>query len=72
VYKEGALASVTVFKAAAYAIKAYKLENTNMGYKTGTFIFYQSVSQAGIKALDKYQINSKLVWDCLQSIMQLG
>jgi hypothetical protein len=35
---------------------------------TETTIFYPSA----IKALDIYQINSMLVWDCHQSIMQLA
>jgi hypothetical protein len=35
-------------------------------------IYILSDSQAAIKALDKYQITSKLVWDCFQSLMQLA
>jgi hypothetical protein len=31
-----------------------------------------SDSQAAIKELGKYQITSKLVWDCHQSLMQLA
>jgi ribonuclease HI len=29
-------------------------------------------SQAAIKALDSFQINSKLVWDCHQSLVKLA
>jgi hypothetical protein len=36
--------------------------------KIGTSIF----CQAAIKALDSYQINSKLVWDCHRSLEQLA
>jgi hypothetical protein len=33
-------------------------------------IYILSHSQAAIKALNNYQITSKLAWDCHQSIMQ--
>jgi hypothetical protein len=36
------------------------------------YIYILSGSQAAIKALDKHQITSKLVWDCHQSLMQLA
>jgi hypothetical protein len=35
-------------------------------------IYILSDSQAAIKALDNYQIISKLVWDCHQSLLQLA
>jgi hypothetical protein len=35
-------------------------------------IYILSVTQAAIKALDNYKINSKLVWDCHQSLMILA
>jgi hypothetical protein len=39
------------------------MENTEKGY-TGRNIYILSDSQAAIKDLDSFQINSKLVWDC--------
>jgi hypothetical protein len=46
-------------------------------YKTVLFTrsvlcYILSDSQAAIKALDKHQITSKLVWDCHQSLTQLA
>jgi hypothetical protein len=60
-----------VFQAAIYAIKAFITENTEKSY-TGKKIYILSDSQAAIKALDSFQINSKLVWDCHQSLVQLA
>ena len=56
----------TVFQAEIYAIKAYMMENIENGYK-GRIIFILSYSQAAIKVLNNFQINSKLVWNCYQS-----
>jgi ribonuclease HI len=53
-----------------YAIKAYAVENLNRDYRNRN-IDNLSDSQEAIKAFDNYQINSKLVWDCHQSLMQL-
>jgi ribonuclease HI len=61
----------TVFQAEIYAIKACITENTEKGYK-GRNIYILSDSQASIKALNTCQINSKLVWDCHQSLMRLA
>jgi ribonuclease HI len=47
------------------------MENIEKGY-TGRNIYILSDSQAAIKALDSFQINSKLVWDCHQSLMKLA
>ena len=47
------------------------LENTEKGYK-GRNIYILSDSQAAIKALNNFQINSKLVWDCDQSLVRLA
>jgi ribonuclease HI len=59
----------TVFQTEMYAIKACTDENIDRNYKNrNIYILYNS--QAAIKALDKYQITSKLVWDCHQSLMQ--
>jgi ribonuclease HI len=61
----------TVFQAEVYAIKACADANMDINYKNRN-ICILSDSQAAIKALDKYQITSKLVWDCHQSLMQLA
>jgi hypothetical protein len=47
------------------------MENIEKGY-TGRNIYILSDSQAAIKALDSFQINSKLVWDCHQSLVKLA
>jgi ribonuclease HI len=40
-------------------------------HNTGRNIYILSDSQAAIKALDSFKINSKLVWDCHQSLVKL-
>jgi hypothetical protein len=62
----------TVFyQAEVYAIKACAVDNLDRNYKNrNTYIL--SESQAAIKALDKHQTTSKLVWDCHQSLIQLA
>jgi len=47
------------------------MENTETGY-TGRNIYILFDSQVAIKALDSLQINSKLVWDCHQSLVKLA
>jgi ribonuclease HI len=59
----------TVFQAEVHAIKACAVEHLDRKYRN---IYILSDSQAAIKALDKYQIISKLVWDCHQSLVQLA
>jgi hypothetical protein len=61
----------TVFQAEAYAIKACADANMDRNYRNRN-IYIVPDSQSAIKALDKYQITSKLVWDCHQSLMQLA
>jgi hypothetical protein len=61
----------TVFWAEVYAIKACIMENLDKGY-IGRNIYILPDSQAAIKALDSFQINSKLVWDCHQSLVKLA
>jgi ribonuclease HI len=61
----------TVFQAEVYAIMACTVENIDRNYRNRN-IYILSDSQAAIKALDSYQINSKLVWDCHQSLIQLA
>ena len=47
------------------------MENIEKGY-TCRSIYILSDNQAGIKALDSFKINSKLVWDCHQSLAKLA
>jgi ribonuclease HI len=61
----------TLFQTEVYAIKACTVENTDRNYKNRT-IYILSDSQAAIKALGKYHITSKLLWDCHQSLTQLA
>jgi ribonuclease HI len=73
--REGGIACLglhtTVFQAEIYTIKACIMENIEKGYK-GRNIYILSDSQAAIQALNNFQINSKLVWDCHQSLMRLA
>jgi ribonuclease HI len=62
---------MTVFQAEVYAIKACTDENIDRNYKNRN-IYIVSDSQAAIKALDKHQITSKLVWGYHQSLTQLA
>jgi hypothetical protein len=61
----------TVFKAETYTIKACIVENTEKGY-TGRNIYILSDREEAIKALDSFQINSKLVWNCHQSLVKMA
>jgi hypothetical protein len=61
----------TVFQAEIYAIKVCNIENTEKGYK-GRNIYIVSDSQEAIKALANFQINSKLFWECQQSLVKLA
>jgi ribonuclease HI len=54
-----------------YDIKACIMENIEKGYK-GRNIYILSDSQAAIKVLNNFKINSILVWDCHQSLMRLA
>jgi hypothetical protein len=59
---------ITIFQAKIHAFKACIMKNTEKGY-TGSNIYSLSDSQAAIKVLNNFQINSiKLVWDCHQSL----
>jgi ribonuclease HI len=52
-------------------LKACTVEDLDRNYKNrNTYIL--SDSKAAIKALDKYKITSKFVWDCYQSLTQLA
>jgi ribonuclease HI len=54
----------TVFHSEVYAIKAYAADNLDRDYKNRNISILPD-SQVAIKALDNYEIDSKLVWDCL-------
>jgi dihydrofolate reductase len=60
----------TIFLAEVYAIKACIMENKERNY-TGRNMYILSDSQAAIKVVQSFQINSKLVWDCYQSLVKL-
>jgi ribonuclease HI len=60
-----------VFQAEVYAIKACAVENPGRDYRSRN-IYILSDSQAAIKALDNYHINSKLAWNCHQSPVKLA
>lgn len=59
------------FPGEIYAIKACIRDSINRNYNSRN-ICIVSVSQAALRVLDSFQINSKLVWDCLQSVMILA
>jgi ribonuclease HI len=61
----------TVFQADVYAIKACDDENIKRRYRERN-IYILADSEAAIKALDKFRITSKLVWDCRQSLVTLA
>jgi ribonuclease HI len=50
---------------------ARTVENLDRNYRNRN-IYILSDSQVAIKALDSYQINSKLVWDFHQSFVKLA
>jgi hypothetical protein len=60
-----------VFQTEIYAIKACKIENTENSYR-GRTIYILSNSQVAIKTFNNFQINSKLFWDCHQSLVKLA
>jgi hypothetical protein len=47
------------------------VENLDKNYRNRN-IYIPSDSQAAIKALNNYWIASELVWDCHQSLKELG
>lgn len=54
-----------------YTIKVCVMENMEKG-NTGRSICILSGSQVAIKALDIFQLKSKLVWDCHHLLMRLA
>jgi hypothetical protein len=47
------------------------MQNLKKGY-TGRNIYALSESKVATKALDNFQINSKLIWKCHQSMTKLA
>jgi hypothetical protein len=60
-----------IFQVEIYAIKVCIMENIEKGY-TGRNIYILSGGQAAITTLESFQINSKLVWDCHQSMVKVA
>jgi hypothetical protein len=54
-----------------YAIKECIMKNINRNYNNRK-IHYPLDSKAALKALDCFEINSRLVWKCLQSLLTLA
>ena len=61
----------TVFQAEIIAIHHCVKELIRQEFKGKTIAIY-SDSQAAIKAVNSMQVNSKLVWDCLETLNALG
>lgn len=61
----------TVFQAEIFAIELCARECLETGY-SGKKILICSDSQAAIKALVSYRVSSKLVWNCLETLICLG
>jgi hypothetical protein len=53
------------------AIQACTMKNMAKGYKVETSIF-SLIIKVAIKVLNSFQINSKLVWECHQSLVKLS
>jgi len=47
------------------------MEKTEKDYKERN-IYIVSDNQAAIKELNNFQVNSKLIWDCYQSLVELA
>jgi ribonuclease HI len=62
---------ITAFQAEIHAIKANIREKIENGY-TGGNIYVITDSQAAIKALNSFHINSALVWHCYKSVVKLA
>jgi ribonuclease HI len=61
----------TVFQADVYAIIYCLLENIKRSYCNKRICIF-SHSQAALKALNSFLIKSKLVWNCLQLLLELA
>ncbi|KAG5896369.1 hypothetical protein JTB14_005847 [Gonioctena quinquepunctata] len=61
----------TIFQAETHAIMVCIQKNLECGYMK-KHIYILSGSQSALKALNSIQIKSKLVWDCLQNLIELA
>ncbi|XP_054259898.1 uncharacterized protein LOC128984585 [Macrosteles quadrilineatus] len=61
----------TVFQAEVTAILVCAREHLNKDIRVKTINIYTD-SRATLKALNSYEFNSRLVWDCLASVSELG
>ena len=61
----------TVFQAEVFAILNCAQKELEKG-KHGKRILILTDSQSALKALSSYQVKSKLVWDCLNSLIALS
>ncbi|XP_074038066.1 ribonuclease H-like [Leptinotarsa decemlineata] len=62
---------VTIFQAETAAIRHCAEKLLRQEFKEKTIAIY-SDSQAAIKAISSMQVNSKLVWNCLEKLQELG
>ncbi|XP_074039464.1 uncharacterized protein [Leptinotarsa decemlineata] len=62
---------VTIFQAETATIRHCAEELLRQEFKEKTIAIY-SDSQAAIKAINSMQVNSKLVWNCLEKLQELG
>ncbi|XP_074038488.1 uncharacterized protein [Leptinotarsa decemlineata] len=62
---------VTIFQAETAAIRHCAEELLRQEFEEKTIAIY-SDSQAAIKAISSMQVNSKLVWNCLEKLQELG
>jgi ribonuclease HI len=61
----------TVFQAEIFAILLCLQENIRRNFKRRTILIYCD-SQAALKALNSFEVKSKLVWECLQLLNTLS
>ena len=58
------------FQAEVFAILTCAYRNLERGYKSNILILLDS--QSAIKALESYQVSSKLKWECLHTLQTLA
>jgi hypothetical protein len=61
----------TIFQAELFAIGACIIRNIEKGYKDRNIYMLLNI-QASIKVLNNFPINSRLLWDCHQSLLNLA